>query len=354
MLRPMNVDSLDPPNVTLAEIAREAGVSPSTVSRILNGSARVAPDKQRAVEQAIARFNYRPNGLARSLASGKTDTIGVLTQTISSPFYAEWMRGIEDALHEPGLTPMFVSSRWNVKDEIARIEHFIERRVDGIIVLHAQLDEQVLDEYSRRVPIVALGRALSSTATLAGLPVDNLQGARDATQHLIDLGHREIAFIAGPPNHSDAIERLVGYRMTLEEAGIDFDADRVEQADFLEAGGLAAMERLFARGKSFSAVFCANDLSAYGARLSLFRHGLRVPEDISLVGFDDLPSSSYMTPPLTTVRQPTYEIGRMAAEALMQLIHKETVILNPFPVTFVTRETTRRISLPAGEGVLPA
>ncbi|MGF6604133.1 LacI family transcriptional regulator [Paraburkholderia sp. GAS448] len=343
-------ESPNPANVTLEEIARAAGVSPSTVSRILNGSARVGPAKQQAVEQAIARFNYRPNVLARSLASGKTDTIGVLTQTIASPFYAEWMRGIEDALHEPGFTPLFVSSRWSVRDEVSRIEQFIERRVDGIIVLHAQLDEQSLRDYSRRVPIVALGRSLQNSPTLAGLSINNLQGARDATQHLIDQGHREIAFIGGPHNHADAIERLDGYRMTLEEAGIAFDANRVEHADFLEAGGLAAMERLFARGQSFSAVFCANDLSAYGARLALFRHGLRVPEDVSLVGFDDLPASSYMTPPLTTVRQPTYEIGRLAAEATMQLIRKESVVLNPVPVTLVTRETTRRISPSCREG----
>jgi LacI family transcriptional regulator len=347
-------DSPNPPNVTLEEIARAAGVSPSTVSRILNGSANVLPAKQRAVEQAIAQFNYRPNMLARGLASGKTDIVGVLTQSVSSPFYAEWMRGIEDALYQPGFTPLFVSSRWNVKDEISRIEQFIARRVDGIIVLHAQLDEPSLIDYSRHAPLLVLGRSVQNSATLAGLPIDNLQGARDATRHLIDQGHREIAFIAGPQNHADAIERLDGYRMALEEAGIGFDADRVEQGDYLEAGGLAAMERLFARGQSFSAVFCANDQTAYGARLAMFRRGLRVPEDLSLIGFDDLPTSSYMTPPLTTVRQPTYEIGRLAAQAIVQLIRKQSVTLSPIPLALVTRETTRRISPSSRAGDSPA
>ncbi|CAB3810156.1 LacI family DNA-binding transcriptional regulator [Paraburkholderia fynbosensis] len=340
-------DSPNPPNVTLEEIARAAGVSPSTVSRILNGTARVLPAKQKAVEQAIARFNYRPNVLARSLASGRTDTIGVLTQTVSSPFYAEWLRGIEDGLSETGFTALFVSSRWNVKDEMARLEQFIARRVDGMILLHAQLDEPSLNEYSRHAPLLVLGRSLRNSATLASLPLDNVQGARDATRHLIEQGHRRIAFIAGPPNHEDAIERLDGYRMALEEAGIGFDAELVEQGDYLETGGVAAMARLFARAPAFSAVFCANDQTAYGARLTIFHRGLRVPEDISLVGFDDLPTSSYMTPPLTTVRQPTYEIGRLAAQGIVQMIRKQPIALNPIPLTLVTRETTCRLAPPS-------
>lgn len=346
-------DGSTPPNVTLEEIARAAGVSPSTVSRILNGSARVLPEKQKAVEEAIARFNYRPNVLARSLASGKTDTIGVLTQTVSSPFYAEWLRGIEDGLSEPGFTPLFVSSRWNVKDEMSRVEQFIARRVDGMILLHAQLDEASLIDYSRHAPLLVLGRSVQNSAALASLPIDNLQGARDATRHLIAQGHRKIAFIAGPPNHEDAIERLDGYRLALEEAGIGFDAELVEQGDYLETGGVVAMERLFARGPAFTAVFCSNDQTAYGARLTLFHRGLRVPTDISLVGFDDLPTSSYMTPPLTTVRQPTYEIGRLAAQGIVQMIRKQPVALNPIPLTLVTRETTRRLESSSTREVSP-
>jgi LacI family transcriptional regulator len=347
-------DSPTPPNVTLEEIARAAGVSPSTVSRILNGTARVLPAKQQAVEEAIARFNYRPNVLARSLANGRTDTIGVLTQTVSSPFYAEWLRGIEDGLYEPAFTPLFVSSRWSVKDEMSRMEQFIARRVDGIILLHAQLDEPSLIEYSRHAPLLVLGRSVQNSATLASLPIDNLQGARDATRHLLAQGHRRIAFITGPSNHEDAIERLDGYRMALEEAGVGFDEELVEQGDYLETGGMTAMERLFARAPSFSAVFCANDQTAYGARLAIFRRGLSVPGDLSLVGFDDLPTSSYMTPPLTTVRQPTYEIGRLAAQAIVQMIRKQPVAMSPIPLTLVTRETTRRITPSSGPGEPPA
>lgn len=339
-----------PPTVTLEEIARAAGVSPSTVSRILNGTVRVSDAKQRAVEEAIARFNYRPNALARSLASGKTDTIGVLTQTVASPFYAEWLRGIEDALQDPRLTPLFVSSRWNLAEERTRLEQFVARRVDGIIVLHAQLDEASLLDFSRQTPLVVLGRSLETHATLASVPIDNVQGARDATRHLIALGHRDIAFIAGPPSHIDATERLAGYRMALEEADIAFNPALVEQGDYVETGGVTAMERLLTRGVKFSAVFCANDQTAYGARLVLYRLGLRVPDDISLVGFDDVPTTQYTTPPLTTVRQPIYQMGRQAADMIVRLIRNEPVTPAAIPLELVVRETTRQFAPPTAKG----
>ncbi|WP_206955731.1 LacI family DNA-binding transcriptional regulator [Trinickia acidisoli] len=336
----MTTNDPTPPNVTLEQIARAAGVSPSTVSRILNGTVRVSSAKRQAVEQAIVQFRYKPNALARSLASGRTGTIGVLTQTIASPFYAEWLHGVEDALNEPGLTPVFVSSRWNIDEERARIEDLIARRVDGIIALHGQLDESCLEEFSRQTPMVVLGRSFPYYPALSGFPLDNVRGAFDATSHLIAQGHRKIAFIAGPTDHADALERMVGYRMALDEAGIGFDAVRIEQGDFLEPGGVSAMERLFERRVAFTAVFCANDQTAYGARLVLYRRGLRVPEDVSIVGFDDVPTSQYTTPPLTTVRQPIYEIGRQAAEMIVQLIRKEPVTVRTIPLSLIVRETT--------------
>ncbi|RDU94882.1 LacI family DNA-binding transcriptional regulator [Trinickia dinghuensis] len=340
-------ESLTPPAVTLDEIAKAAGVSSSTVSRILNGTAKVSRAKQQAVEAVIEKFNYRPNVLARSLASGKTETVGVLTQTVASPFYAEWLRGIEDSLHEPGLTPFFMSCRWNVAEEKSRIEQFIARRVDGIIVLHGQLDEASLASFARQTPIVVLGRSLNNVPGLAGLPIDNVQGARDMTRYLIAQGHRKIAFIAGPTTHIDAVQRLLGYRLALEEAGIRFSSQRIEQGDFLEAGGVDAMARLLARKAAFTAIFCANDQTAYGARLTLYRHGLRVPEDVSLVGFDDVPTSQYSTPPLTTIRQPIYELGRQAAAAIVRLIRKEPVTLTPVSLDLIERETVSAPRLPS-------
>ncbi|RKP58967.1 LacI family DNA-binding transcriptional regulator [Pararobbsia silviterrae] len=332
-----------PETVTLAKIARAAGVSSSTVSRILNGTARVSAEKQRAVEEAVQRYNYRPNVLARSLASGRTDTIGVLTQDIASPFYGEWLRGIEDELTQTGRSPLFASGHWNAADEQRQLENLLARCVDGVIVLHGFVDPDYLRAYSERVPVVMLGRPLDPSPRLVCLGVDNRQGAYDVVTHLIELGHRRIAHISGHALQPDSEQRLIGYREALADAGIPYDDTLIERGNFEESGGLVAMERLLDAGVSFSAVFASNDQTAYGARLALYRRHVRVPDDVSLVGFDDLPGSLYLTPPLTTVRQPIYEIGRMAADAMARLLRGEAVPTQIMRVELIERETTARI-----------
>ena len=338
----MKKPSGPPETVTLAKIARAAGVSSSTVSRILNGTARVSADKQRAVEEAVERYNYRPNVLARSLASGRTNTIGVLTQDIASPFYGEWLRGIEDELSATGLSPLFVSGHWNASDEQKQLESLLTRCVDGVIVLHGLVDPDYLRGYSERVPVVLLGRPVEHSPRLACLGVDNRQGAFDLTTHLINLGHRRIAHISGAAHQPDAGQRLTGYRQALEQAGLPFDETLIQRGNFEESGGLVAMDRLLDSGVEFTAVFASNDQTAYGARLALHRRHIRVPDDVSLVGFDDLPGSLYTTPPLTTVRQPIYEIGRMAAESMTRLLRGESVETRIMPVELIERETTAR------------
>lgn len=339
----MKKPSGPPETVTLAKIARAAGVSSSTVSRILNGTARVSADKQRAVEEAVQRYNYRPNVLARSLASGRTHTVGVLTQDISSPFYGEWLRGIEDELAATGLSPLFVSGHWNAADEQRQLEHLLTRCVDGVIVLHGLVDPDYLRAYADRVPVVMLGRPLEPMPRLVCLGVDNRQGAYDVTTRLIELGHRKIAHIAGHALQPDSEQRMIGYRQALEDAGLAFDETLIERGNFEESGGLVAMDRLLDSGATFSAVFAANDQTAYGARLAMYRRHIRVPDDISLVGFDDLPASLYSTPPLTTVRQPIYDIGRVAADAMTRLLRGETVPNQIMPVELIERETTAKL-----------
>lgn len=339
----MKKPSGPPEAVTLAKIARTAGVSPSTVSRILNGTARVSADKQRAVEEAVARYNYRPNVLARSLASGRTNTVGVLTQDISSPFYGEWLRGIEDELTATGLSPLFASGHWDADDEQKQLENLLTRCVDGVIVLHGLVDPEYLRAYSERVPVVMLGRPLDPMPRLACLGVDNRQGAYDVTMYLIGLGHRSIAHIAGHTLQPDAEQRLIGYREALEDSGIAYDEALIQRGNFEESGGVVAMERLLDSGARFTAVFAANDQTAYGARLAMYRRHIRVPDDISLVGFDDLAGSLYSTPPLTTVRQPIYDIGRLAADAMVRLLRGEVVQTRIMPVELIERETVARI-----------
>jgi LacI family transcriptional regulator len=329
------------PKSTLGHVAKRAGVSPSTVSRILNGTAKVSAAKQAAVEEAIAALNFRPNPAARSLAGGKTMSVGVLTQFIDSPFYGEALRGIEDVLRDNHYVPLFVSGHWKVNEEEERLTLLQERKVDGIIVLTGKLSDEVLANMARQLPVVVTGRHLHSPTT-HGIVFDDFRGAKLAVRHLIGLGHQRIAFISGPLDHFDAVQRLEGYKDELHSQGLAFDPELVIESDFQESGGYQAMNTLLASRTSFSGVFAANDQMAYGARLALSRAGFRVPEDISLVGFDDLPHSAFTLPPLTSVRQQVYEIGAMAANAMMALIRGEPISPSLVEAELVVRESTRR------------
>lgn len=327
--------------VTVVEVAREAGVSPSTVSRIMNGTARVAPDKQRSVEQAVQRLGYRPNMMARNLVRGNSRTVGVLTQAIGSPFYNGALHGIEDGLMPHGYAPLIVSGHWHSDQEGHAIELLLGRRVEALIVLGGSVPEAELHEVAGSLPVVVLGRRIARP-DFAGhsLALDNFGGARRATAHLIERGHRAIGHIMGLPEHLDAQDRLAGYRAALESHGLPFDPQLVVQGDFQEASGLLGMQRLLEQNLPITAVFCANDQMAYGARLALYRRGIRVPDDLSLVGFDDLPGSLYGSPPLTSVRQPMHDLGLRLAEFVLARLRGETPALSAPPLDLIVREST--------------
>ncbi len=328
--------------VTLEMVAEQAGVSPSTVSRILNGTAIVADEKRAAVDAAIAALGYVPNPVARGLAGGRTLSVGVVTQAIDSPFYGAALRGIESALAPAGYTPLFMSGHWHAEEEARCIEVLRGRRVDGLIVLTGRLSDSALRAVARTVPVVVTGRALKAPNLLA-LDFDNREGAREATDHLIGLGHRRIAFIAGIGDHPDAEERRAGYEAALQAAGVRVDPSIVMQGDFTEHSGLLAVDRLLAGNARFTAILAANDQMAFGAALGLFRRGLRVPQDVSLVGFDDLAPANFSLPPLTTVHYPIAEIGQVAAQALLSLLAGETpAVAVPAP-RLVQRESTRAL-----------
>ena len=326
--------------VTLDMVAKAAGVSASTVSRILNGTAVVAPDKAKAVEAAIARLGFVPNPMARALAGGRTNSVGVITQSIDSPFYGVALRGIEDELDQAGYSSLFVSGHWNAAEEARCIEMLRSRRVDGIIVLTGRLSDSALRSTAKALPVVVTGRDLKAPH-LFSLKFDNEQGARLATRHLIELGHRRIAFITGDLAHPDAVDRLAGYRQALEEAGIAYNPELVVPGLFHEESGLVAADRLMENRQRFTAIFAANDQMALGACLGLHRRGLRVPQDVSVVGFDDLSVSRYTLPPLTTVQHPARELGQPAAQAMLQMLRGEKPAADvPLP-RVVVRESTR-------------
>ena len=321
-------------------VAQAAGVSPSTVSRILNGTAAVHAAKRQAVDDAIKRLGFVPNPVARGLAGGRTLSVGVVTQAIDSPFYGIALRGIEDELDRAGYSALFVSGHWNAAEEARCIDVLRSRRVDGIIVLTGRLSDAALRSCAKELPVVVTGRRLKAP-NLVSLDFDNFEGARLATHHLLALGHRRIAFIAGDAGHPDASERERGYRAAIEAAGLAYDAELVMPGLFNEESGLVAVARLLDSRQHFTALFAANDQMALGACLGLHRRGMRVPEDVSVVGFDDLPVSRYSVPPLSTVHHPAYEVGQLAAAAMLQMLRGDKPEATVPAPRVIVRESTR-------------
>ncbi len=328
--------------VTLDMVAREAGVSSSTVSRILNGTARVRESKAQAVREAIARLQFQPNPVAQSLARGRSMSVGVVTQAISSPYYGEALAAIEAGLIDANYAPLFASGHWRETDERASVRHLLSRRVEGMILLTSCLPDTELVALSRRVPLILTGRRVNGER-IVSLDYDNTEGARLATEYLLELGHRRIAFIAGPENHSDAQQRFNGYRAALSARGVPYDDKLVAVGGYSDAGGYAAMTKLLDVALSFTAAFAANDQSAYGAMLALHRRGLAVPRDVSVMGFDDLPMSAFMIPPLTTVHRSIHAVGQSAAESIIDLIEGRAPRLRPTAPTLTIRESTRAL-----------
>jgi LacI family transcriptional regulator len=216
--------------------------------------------------------------------------------------------------------------------------------VDGLIIVTCRMADALLLRYSATAPIVVAGRDLRR-GNLFSMKMDNVLGGRLATRHLVDLGHRRIALLQGPSDHIDALDRVEGYRRALREARVPVDPELIIPAGFFMEDGLEAVNRLLDAGRKFTAIFAANDECAYGAHLALHRRGIRVPRDVSLVGFDDLPGSSYTIPPLTTVRQPLEEIGRRVAHSMLDLLHGRKPSTEDMPeVELVIRDTTARLA----------
>lgn len=326
---------------TIQDIASRANVSISTVSRVLNNTAPVAEETRKRVLDIIDEFGYKPNLFAQSLAGGQSRTIGVLTQLIGSPFYDVILRGILQGIDGSGYSPLFADGSWDGNKDRIALNMFMDRKVDGLILLNGHASDQYLVDLASQAPVIVLGRVVPGLENLC-LPFDDYEAARKATRYLVESGHRRIAHITGITSHEDSIERKEGYLSALEEAGIDPDPDLVIEGDYTEPSGMMAVEMLLMRGRIFSAIFAANDQMAYGARLALHRRGLRVPEDVSIVGFDDQAPSAYMIPPLTSMRRTPLEIGEVAGRALLDLMQGKPVRLPRFQSTLMIRESVLR------------
>ena len=328
--------------ITIQDIARRANVSISTVSRVINNTGYVAENKRQAVAHVIQELNYRPNLFAQSLASGQSMTIGVLTQALASPLYDIILRYFVEALSSSSYSPLIADGNWVPEKELAALRTFLDRSVDGLVVLGGNLEASVLVEIAQEIPMIVIARDIPELGCQS-ISLEDYQGAYEATRYLIEAGHRRIAHITGIQQHQDTLSRIEGYQQALRDAGFTPDPNLIIAGDYAEASGLMAVEMLMMRGGTFSAIFAANDQMAYGARLALHRRGIRVPDDISIVGFDDQGPSAYMIPPLTSVHVPAQEIGAAAAQGLLRLIKGEGCDLpRLFPRLAIRESVARR------------
>jgi LacI family transcriptional regulator len=328
--------------ITIRDVAKAAGVSPSTVSRVLTQSVHVAEEKRTAVLAAIERLHFRPNLTARGLVRGRSWEIGVLAQGISSPFYSLVLAGIADGLQDSGYQPIFAEG-YSAELVIRALSTFVDRHADALIVVGGQTPDELLLDLAEQLPVVAVGRSMAGRESQC-LQVSHLEGAYAATRHLLELGHTRIAHITGLLSHPDSEERLEGYRRALREAGLEADPQLIVSGDWQEPSGLAGVETLFARHVAFTAIFAGNDQIACGALLALHKRGMVLPRDVSIVGFDDQRAASYTNPPLTTVHQPAHEMGRAAAEGILRMLRGAPLALPVFATELIVRESTARLS----------
>jgi DNA-binding LacI/PurR family transcriptional regulator len=304
---------------TIYDVARLAGVSTATVSRALNGTGQIAPATRATIEAAVEQLGYRPNTIARSLVTRSTQTIALLLPDITNPFYAALVSGIQQAALAEGWTMLLCTT----ESDAEREEHYLRvlraKQVDGALVDGLVLPSDRIARFVEEgFPIVCLDRDIDSRS-IPLVQVDNRLGGRIATQHLIDLGHMRIAHVTGAGELGISDERLAGYRDALTEAGLPVDFQLVEEGRFTDEGGHDAARKLLEGKPDLTAIFAANDLSALGVMNAVAEVGKRVPEDVSVVGFDDLHLSAYTSPPLTTIRQPAVEIATLATAILIGL-----------------------------------
>ncbi len=337
----------NPERMDIHTVARLAKVSTATVSRTINHVPTVNAKMAKRVWEVVKDLNYLPNTQARALVSGRSRLLGLIVSEITNPFFPELIQGFEDVAVEQGYEILISSTNYDPERMKRCIRRMVERKAEGVAVMTFGIEEPLLDQLAeRKVPLVFVDVGPDRPG-ISLLRVDYLQGIRQAVQHLAALGHSEIAFVSGPLRLHSPNSRLAAFHRAMQECGIALDPTRVVEGDHTMEGGMAAAEKLLTQGKLPTAVICSNDMTAIGVLHEAYRKGLRVPDDLSVIGFDDIHITQMTIPPLTTIQMSCYELARAAVMALKAHVEKVPEAKREIPIEtqLVVREST---SVPRG------
>ncbi|MEM1116602.1 MAG: LacI family DNA-binding transcriptional regulator [Bacteroidota bacterium] len=332
--------------ITIRDVAREASVSIATVSAVTNEADWVSASTRTRVQQVIDRIGYRPNRAARSLKIRRADAIGVIVSDLTNPFFTEVVRGLQHRLRERGLSLLLADANHDPSLGADQLDQLVERRVDGLVLLGDAVPEAALRDYlgkAARVPVVATARSVAIKGVTT-IGVDSERAGYEATRHLVERGYTRIGHVSGPEAGSGSttqgrVDRLAGWRRALAEAGLQDDL--LAPANWRIGGGHAAAADLLSRPDPPDALFCANDMMAIGAMTAAREAGLSLPRDLAVVGFDDVPVAALVDPPLTTMAMPKGDLGRAAADHIVDLAHLDEATSAPAPSPFVARLVVR-------------
>jgi len=333
-------------NPTIKDIARLANVSTTTVSHVLNNTRRVSDKLSDRVQTVIREIDYKPNAMARALRVHSSKTLGLIIPDNSNPFFSEIALGAEDCAFRHGYSLFLCNSRHDSARESTYMTTLSTYAVDGLILSAVSDDLNQLSEFVKSgIPLVVVDRKLP-VPDVEFIYSDHIEGAREATQHLVELGHRRIGIITGPTDVRPALDRIQGFEEVLNEHGIPIDPDLCILGDFQVESGRRAARKMMELSDPPTAVFACNDMMAIGALQTLRTLGFKVPEDVSLVGFDDIFLASLLDPPLTTVAQSAYAIGEMAVASLIKRIDGSNKLVpqdQSLPTDLIIRKSTRRL-----------
>jgi LacI family transcriptional regulator len=326
---------------TIYDVSVMAGVSLATVSRVINKSGNVSEKTANKVLAAMESLGYRPNAIAQSLASNRSNSVGILIPELCGPFFGNLMAGAEKRLRDANKHVIITAGHSNEESEKAGIDFLLSRNCDALILhIDALSDEYLIELSDKGIPIVIINRYIPKIAERC-IYLDNKTGGYIATQALLDLGHKNIAYIAGPEWKEDAKARFDGHLLALSEANIALENELVYRGDFKQESGSDGLKALLKRGKSFTALVCANDEMASGAMAYAREVGMELPSNLSIVGFDNIVYSSYLFPSLTTINYPVEDMSRMAAALILKEVYqvKGLKITNEFYPTLVKRQS---------------